>query len=265
MDFLSEIIGLKKARLARARESCGTDELRAAALEARRAAEPHALRCALAREGINIIAEMKRASPSRGVIRADASPAEMARAYQSGGAAAISVLTEEDRFRGSLDDLREVRAAASLPVLRKDFIFDEYQLYEAATAGADALLLIVAALDDASLARLLRITEDELRMDALVEVHTADELRRAVAGGASIIGVNNRNLRTFEVSLEVSVELAALMPPDALAVAESGLRTREDIERLHALGFKGFLIGESLMRALSPAEALRQLLSSETP
>jgi indole-3-glycerol phosphate synthase len=264
MDFLSEIIGLKKARLARVREACSVEELRAAALKARRVAEPHALRGVLRREGINIIAEMKRASPSRGMIRADARPALIARAYELGGAAAVSVLTEEDRFRGSLADLREVRAAVSLPVLRKDFIFDEYQLYEAAAAGADALLLIVAALDDAALSRLLRIAEEELQMDALVEVHTKDELQRAVSAEAKIIGVNNRNLHTFAVSLEVSVELAGLMPSDALSVAESGLRTRADLERLHALGYSGFLIGESLMRAESPAQALRQLLTSET-
>ncbi len=261
MNFLSSIIELKRARLSRARELCGVEELRVSALEVRREAQPHALRSALEREGINIIAEMKRASPSRGVIRADARPAEMARFYEAGGAAAISVLTEEDRFQGSLEDLREVRAAVSLPLLRKDFIFDEYQLYEAAGAGADALLLIVAALDDETLSRLLRMTEDELQMDALVEVHTAEELRRASAAGAKLIGVNNRNLRTFEVSQDVSVQLARVMPSNALAVSESGLRTGDDLKRLHAIGYKGFLIGESLMRAEHPTQALRALLN----
>lgn len=262
IDFLSNIIELKKARLTRARELCSLEEMRLAALAARRVARPHALRAALEREGINIIAEIKRASPSRGVIRADARPAEIARLYEAGGAAAVSVLTEEDRFRGSLADLREVRATISLPVLRKDFIFAEYQLYEAAAAGADALLLIVAALDDETLARLLRVTEEELQMDALVEAHTVDELRRAVNAGAKLVGVNNRNLHTFEVSLDVSMQLARLMPRDVTAISESGLHTRDDIERLRAVGYKGFLIGESLMRASHPAEALRQLLTS---
>jgi indole-3-glycerol phosphate synthase len=263
MDFLSNIIELKKVRLARARALCGVEELRAAAFETRRGAEPHALRSALEREGINIIAEIKRASPSRGVIRADARPAEIARFYEAGGAAAISVLTEEDCFQGSLDDLREVRAAVSLPLLRKDFIFDEYQLFEAAVAGADALLLIVAVLDDETLSLLLRLTEDDLHMDALVEVHTADELHRASAAGAKLVGVNNRNLHTFEVSQDVSVQLARLMPTDALAVSESGLRTGDDLKRLHAIGYKGFLIGERLMRAENPAQALRALLEVE--
>lgn len=262
IDFLSNIIELKKARLARARALCSIEEVRVAALEARRGAVPHALRAALEREGVNIIAEIKRASPSRGVILADARPAEIARLYEAGGAAAVSVLTEEDRFLGSLEDLREVHASISLPVLRKDFIFEEYQLYEAAAAGADALLLIVAALDDETLARLLRVTVDELKMDALVEAHTADELRRAVDAGAKLVGVNNRNLHTFEVSLDVSAQLARLMPRDVIAISESGLHTSDDLKRLRVVGYKGFLIGESLMRASHPAEALRQLLTS---
>jgi indole-3-glycerol phosphate synthase len=264
VDFLSNIIELKKARLARARELCSIEELRGAALEARRVARPHALRVALEGEGVNIIAEMKRASPSRGMIRADARPADIARLYEAGGAAAVSVLTEEDRFRGSLEDLREVRAAIRLPILRKDFIFEEYQLYEAAAAGADALLLIVAALDDETLAQLLHVTVDELKMDALVEAHTADELRRAVDAGAKLVGVNNRNLHSFEVSLDVSVQLARLMPRDVIAISESGLHTSDDLKRLLAVGYKGFLIGESLMRAEHPAEALSQLLTSST-
>jgi indole-3-glycerol phosphate synthase len=259
MSFLSDIIERKKVRMAEAERLRSVEDLRVAALEARQRAKPHALRAALGSPGINIIAEVKRASPSRGVIRADVNPAELARLYEQGGAAAISVLTEEDRFQGSLDDLREVRAAVALPLLRKDFIFDEYQLYEAAESGADALLLIVAALDDETLVRLRRITEEDLRMDALVEVHTADELRQACASGARLIGVNNRNLHTFEVSLDVSVELARAMPPDVLRISESGLRTRDDLDRLRALGYHGFLIGESLMRAAHPDEALRAL------
>ncbi|HEY9282178.1 MAG TPA: indole-3-glycerol phosphate synthase TrpC, partial [Pyrinomonadaceae bacterium] len=180
-------------------------------------------------------------------------------AYAEGGAAGVSVLTEEDGFRGSLEDLRAARGAVALPLLRKDFIFDEYQIYEAAEAGADAVLLIVAALDDAQLLRLRRLAEDGLRMDALVEVHTADELRRALGCGATLVGVNNRDLHTFKVSLEVSADLARLAPANVLLVSESGLKTRDDLLRLAALGYRGFLVGESLMRAGDPADALRRL------
>jgi indole-3-glycerol phosphate synthase len=261
MDFLTEIISLKRERLSRLKDECATDELRACALAVRSRAPPHALSAAIRdRPGINIIAEIKRASPSKGSIRDDVSPAWMARQYEAGGAAAISVLTEEDRFRGSLDDLREVRRAVRLPLLRKDFIFDEFQLYEAAAAGADALLLIVAALEAEQLSRLVRMTEDVLRMDALVEVHTRDELLKAAQSGATLIGVNNRNLRTFEVSLDTSVELAGLAPPGLMLVSESGLRSHDDLRRLHALGYKGFLVGEILMRAPEPDLALRQLI-----
>ena len=222
---------------------------------------PHALRAALSDEGrLNVIAEVKRASPSKGVIKAEIEPGEVARSYEAGGACAVSVLTEEDRFRGSLEDLRRVRAAVRLPVLRKDFIFDDYQLYEAAESGADALLLIVAALEDDSLARLRRITEDELGMDALVEVHTKEELQRAAACGATLIGVNNRSLHSFEVSLGVSIELAAHAPAGALMISESGLRSSADLLRLRALGYRGFLIGETLMRAGDPEATLRELL-----
>jgi indole-3-glycerol phosphate synthase len=260
MNFLADIIERKKLSLSRAKEARGFEELREQAMAARRAVEPHRLRGALQRGGLNIIAEIKRASPSKGLIRADVLPSLLALAYESGGAAAISVLTEEERFQGSLDDLREVRAAVGIPVLRKDFIFDEFQLYEAAEAGADALLLIVATLDDETLERLNRLTEDDLGMDALVEVHTSEELRRALDSGASLIGVNNRNLQTFEVSLDVSAQLAQEMPRDVTRISESGLRTGADLNHLRALGYDGFLIGESLMRAPDPGHALRELL-----
>jgi indole-3-glycerol phosphate synthase len=169
------------------------------------------------------------------------------------------VLTEEDYFAGSLEDLRAVRATVKLPVLRKDFVFDEYQVYESAAVGADAILLIVAALDDEALARLRKVAEDELQMDALVEVHTGDEMKRAAAAGATLIGVNNRDLRTFEVSLETSVSLARSAPADALLVSESGLHSSSDLQRLREAGYHGFLIGETLMRADDPAAALRNL------
>jgi indole-3-glycerol phosphate synthase len=209
---------------------------------------------------LNVIAEFKRASPSKGVIRADASPAATAAAYVAGGAVAVSVLTEEDGFRGSLEDLRAARAASQLPALRKDFTFDEFQIHEAADAGAAAVLLIVAALDDGRLLRLRRLAEDELRMDALVEAHTEDELRRALDCGATLVGVNNRDLHTFAVSIEVSANLARLAPAGVVLVSESGLRTRDDLVRLHALGYRGFLVGESLMRAGDAARALRELI-----
>ncbi len=262
MDFLAEIIGLKRERLRSSMKDARTaDELRARAQERRESAQPHALSVAIKDDlRINIIAEIKRASPSKGTIRVEIDPVLIARQYEAGGAAAISVLTEEDRFRGSLNDLREVRRAVRLPLLRKDFIFDEFQLYESAAAGADALLLIVAALDDERLARLIHITEEVLRMDALVEVHTREELERALSCGATLIGVNNRNLRTFEVSLNTSIELAQVAPPNLSLVSESGLRTGDDISRLRSLGYKGFLIGETLMRAAEPDMALRELL-----
>lgn len=264
-DFLKRIIEQKRARLARAMSVQTLEELRLAASDVRREMKPHAFRAALARAtDFNIIAEIKRASPSLGNIRSDISPAALAREYESGGARAISVLTEEDHFKGSLEDLREVRACTSLPLLRKDFIVDEWQIYEAAAARADALLLIVAALGDAMLARLRRITEDELGMDALIEVHTGEELQRASACGTKLIGVNNRNLHTFEVTLETSVKLAAHAPHDALLVSESGLRTQADLIRLKSLGYRGFLIGETLMRAAHPSDALRALLAVES-
>ncbi len=261
MDFLSEIIEQKKARLAGAKQKHPVMDLIAQAHDARQSSMPHALRGAIQVRGrVNVIAEIKRASPSRGVIRARVEPASLARSYEAGGAAAISVLTEEDRFQGSLADLCEVRAAVSIPVLRKDFIFDEIQLYETAATGADALLLIVAALDDQSLSRLRGITEDDLGIDALVEVHTAEEMRRATASGATLIGVNNRDLHTFRVSLDVSAQLAHDVPQGVSLISESGMRTGTDIRNLLDLGYSGFLIGETLMRADQPGEALRALL-----
>jgi indole-3-glycerol phosphate synthase len=259
-DFLSKIIERKAERLAEAKAARPFDVVRREADAARADVRQHAFREALEDAGrVNVIAEFKRASPSKGEIRAGASVAETVRAYERGGAAAVSVLTEEDFFRGSLADLREAKASTRLPVLRKDFIFDEYQVFEAAAAGADALLLIVAALDDEALARLLRLTEEELGMDALVEVHTAEELGRALDAGASIVGVNNRDLRTFEVSLKTSTELAGRAPAGTLLVSESGLRGAGDVDRLRSCGFRAFLVGETLMRADDPETALRYL------
>jgi indole-3-glycerol phosphate synthase len=258
MNFLSTIINQKRRRVETAKNSVSPEVIRLMARNARDVAPPRALVNALSDEDrINIIAEFKRKSPSKGEIRSGADPASMARAYETAGAAAVSVLTEEDYFDGSLDDLRAVRQAISLPVVRKDFIFEEYQVYESAAAGADALLLIVAALDDETLVRLRRITEDELGMDALVEVHTREEMDRAVKSGAKIIGVNNRNLGTFAVSLETSVRLAPIADSNILLVSESGIESGTDLRRLYDLGYRGFLIGESLMRADDPQRVLR--------
>lgn len=259
VDFLSKITASKRLRIAVARRAVPIDSIQEEATKARIGAKSHALLVALSDVGrINIIAEFKRRSPSKGTIRENADAATMARSYESAGAAAISVLTEEDYFEGSLDDLHAVREAVSIPILRKDFIVDEYQVYESAGAGADALLLIVAALDDETLDRLLRLTEDELGMDALVEVHTKEEMDRAITNGARLIGVNNRDLRTFNVSTETSVQLARFAPADAVLVSESGLNP-DEVGNLRAVGYKGFLVGEALMRAADPERQLRAL------
>jgi indole-3-glycerol phosphate synthase len=261
-NFLSEIIARKRRTVAKLRTNCDTKALRARAVEIRQNAAAHRLRETLnsISSHLKIVAEFKRASPSVGIIRNDLFPARVARAYERGGACAISVLTDEDYFTGSIDDLRAIRSSTSLPVLRKDFIVDPIQIYEAAIAGADAILLVVAALDDASLGELRKAAEDECGLDALIEVHTSDELRRALNAGAKIIGVNNRDLQTFEVSLSTSERLIAEAPPDKLLLSESGLRDAEQLRHLHALGFHGFLIGEALMRAKNPETALRDLL-----
>jgi indole-3-glycerol phosphate synthase len=209
----------------------------------------------LRRPGARVIAECKRRSPSRGVLRSEYDPAAIANGYQAAGAAAISVLTEPTFFDGSLDHLRAVRGAVEVPVLCKDFLVTEGQLLEARAAGADAVLLIVAALDEASLAR-LSITARALGLAALVEVHDREELERALGAGADVVGVNSRNLRTLEVSGAVFDELAPIVPPGVIAVAESGLRSAADLVRLHALRYDAFLIGERLMSDDDPGAAL---------
>jgi indole-3-glycerol phosphate synthase len=260
MNILSDIIDQKRLRVETAKGAVSLEVVRLMAQQVRRSANPHALLGALKEEGrSNIIAEFKRRSPSKGEIRSGADPEGIAKAYESAGAAAVSVLTEEDYFDGSLDDLRAICQAVSLPVLRKDFIFEEYQVYESAAAGADALLLIVAALDDGTLGRLRHLTENELGMDALVEVHNREEMDRAIATGARLIGVNNRNLKTFAVSLDTSVELAPFSQNSVVLISESGIESAEDIQRLSHLGYRGFLIGETLMRAADPESALREL------
>ena len=257
--FLTEIIELKKKRLEIAKANQDFEELKTLAIVKRETAEKHRLRGNLQRNQINIIAEIKRASPSKGVINDKIDVAKTARNYEKGGACAISVLTEEDRFKGSLEDLRTARDAVNLPILRKDFIFDEFQIYEAAEAGADVILLIAAMLDDEVLQKLHRLAEHDLGLDALVEVHTLEELERVKKIGATIIGVNNRDLHSFKVSLDVSRELIKHAPKDALMITESGLSSREDLLELKNLGYKGFLIGETLMRSGNAAEMLKSL------
>lgn len=211
--------------------------------------------------GIGVIAELKRRSPSKGVIREVYDPVAIARSYESAGATALSVLTEEDFFDGSLAHLRAVRGALPLiPVLRKDFVFDEYQLFESAEAGATAVLLIVAILSDSLLKHLIELSS-QLGLDALVEVHSEQEFVRALRAGAKIIGVNNRDLTTFSVDLNTSVRLAQMAAPDTMLISESGISGREDIERLRQTGFSAFLVGEHFMKAEDPGQALRELLS----
>lgn len=214
---------------------------------------------AVSGEGLGIIAELKQASPSAGVLRADYQPAAIARGYAAAGAAALSVLTEEDFFKGSLDHLREVRQATALPILRKDFIVDAYQVYEAAAARADAILLIVAALTDHEVREWIKLAES-LKLAALVEVHTEEETHRAVDAGAEIIGVNNRNLRTLAVDLETSLRLRALIPASCIAVSESGIKTAADLTRLSSAGYNAVLIGERFITQPDPGKELADLL-----
>lgn len=216
---------------------------------------------ALAAGGISVIAEFKRASPSKGDIRTDADMAMVAGAYERAGAAAMSVLTEERHFKGSLDDLRVARQACGLPLLRKDFIIDGYQLLEAAAAGADAVLLIVAALTDDQLAGLLEEAE-ATGLECLVEVHDSTELERALAAGPAMIGINNRDLGTFSVDLETSLNLIELMPDEVIVVSESGIRERDDVARLDEAGIDAILIGETLMRSSDPGSKISELLSA---
>lgn len=265
-NFLSKIIEKKRERLAEAEQARPLEELRREALNARTRARRHAFREALSEAGrVNVIAEFKRASPSKGEIRAGASARETARAYERGGAAAVSVLTEADFFRGSLGDLAEVKESVRLPLLRKDFIVEDYQVYESAAVGADALLLIVAALDDATLARLRALAEDELGLDALVEVHTEEELRRASAAGARIVGVNNRDLDTLVTDVTLAPRLRPMVPPECVFVAESGVSTPDHIAALAAARVDAVLIGEALLRAPDPGARVRQLVVAGRP
>ncbi|MDP9054265.1 MAG: indole-3-glycerol phosphate synthase TrpC [Acidobacteriota bacterium] len=242
------------------------EELRAATVpvaELRRAAEASLpgrrdFAAALRAQRPTIIAEIKQASPSKGVLIQDFRPVDLARQYAAGGAAALSVLTDADFFQGSLADLKAARSACALPVIRKDFTIDEYQIFEAAAAGADAILLIAAILDPGQL-RAFRELASSLRLAALVEVHDRPELDVALASGAEIVGVNNRDLRTFQVSLSTSLDLASSIPSSVIKVSESGIFHAADIQTLVAAGYNAFLVGEHLVKSGDPTHALREL------
>ncbi len=253
-DILARIVERKKAEVAEKLEQRRSLEMTAALQNGQR----RDFRAALALRAPAIIAEIKRASPSRGVLCQDFNPGAQARAYSAGGAAALSVLTDRNFFQGSLGDLKMARATAPLPVLRKDFTIDEIDVVEAAAAGADAVLLIAAILTAQQIEQLRRAAE-RYRMAALVEVHDEAELEKALEAGATVIGVNSRNLRTFEVSLETAERLAAKLPREAVRVAESGIHGRADVERLMAAGYQAFLVGEHLMKSGDPKRAIEEL------
>jgi len=254
-DILARIVDHKRAELVQDAPRCGELEARAAARTDQRD-----FRRALTAQPPAIIAEIKKASPSKGVLADHFDPASIARRYSSGGAAALSVLTDRQFFQGSLDDLETARAAVSRPVLRKDFTLDPFHVIEAAAHGADAILLIAALLEEKEM-RDLRELAARYRMAALVEVHDTSELETALASGAEIVGVNNRNLHTFEVTLETSLRLAEKIPANVIKVSESGIQARADVARLAAAGFQAFLVGEHLMKSADPEAALRELRS----
>jgi indole-3-glycerol phosphate synthase len=256
LGVLGEIVARTRERVRERKAAVPLEQLLASAPPA---TSHRAFGHALSRVSVNVIAEFKRRSPSRGLIREDLAPEDLAGAYETAGAAALSVLTEEDYFAGSLEDLGRARAATLLPVLRKDFVVDPYQVWEAAIRGADAVLLIVAALSDAEL-RSLSETAEGAGLETLVEVHDREELDRALAVGCSIVGVNNRNLKSMAVDLEIALGLAAAIPDQVVAVAESGITTGDDVLRLRGAGFDAFLVGEHLMRAPDPGMALAALL-----
>jgi indole-3-glycerol phosphate synthase len=259
-DLLEAIVAATRARV----EAAASREPRSLLERRALARTPNSVGFAerVARRGsLNVIAECKRRSPSRGVLRTAYDPVEIATGYERAGAAAISVLTEPGFFDGSLDHLVAVRQAVTIPLLRKDFLVDEYQLLEARAAGADAILLIVAVLDDRLLGSLSRAAKD-LELAALVEVHDVDECRRAIDSGATIIGVNNRNLRSLQVDLHASRDVAGLLPPDVIGISESGLKTPSDLQTMKDLGYRAFLMGERFMLEPDPGAALAGLIES---
>ncbi|NQU38450.1 MAG: indole-3-glycerol phosphate synthase TrpC [Lentisphaerae bacterium] len=255
MDILEQIMAERRVAVDQARQEVPLEALRERATDR----EHHSLRSALERSGTSIVAEMKQASPSAGLLRPHYDPAALAMLYAANGACAISVLTEPRHFMGSAAHLTAVRAAVALPLLRKDFMCDPYQVVEAAAWGADVVLLIVAALEDDRM-RLLFEAAGEWGLEVLVEAHNADELERALRLEAAIVGVNSRNLKTLTTDLAVAHALSSLIPKERLSIAESGIKSRDDIESLTAKGYDGFLIGESIVRHEDPASKLRELV-----
>ena len=254
--ILDDIVAHKRQELA---STVAASPLESVERQALAAPPPRDFRAALAKPGMSLIAEIKRSSPTKGLFAADFQPERLAREYEAAGASAISVLTDQRFFGGSLADLASVRGSVSLPCLRKDFLFDLYQVFEARAHGADAILLIVAILDDATLRRLRRLGSD-LGMASLVEVHTETELERALAADADIIGVNNRDLRTFEVDLRTTERLRRRIPADRIVAGLSGISTRDDVALLESWGVAAMLVGESLMRSGDVKSKVAELL-----
>jgi indole-3-glycerol phosphate synthase len=260
--ILDKIVVTKRQEIALARQAVPLGQLQR---EAENAPTPRDFFAVLAAPGpIKLIAEVKKASPSKGVIRADFDPVAIAQSYQQHGAACLSVLTDEQYFQGHLNYLRDIRSAVTIPVLRKDFILDEYQLWEARAAGADAVLLIAECLDDCNLRKLFNRTV-ELGMTPLVELYEPDNLQRVFDAGATLIGINNRNLHTFEVDLQHTVRLRQRVPDQCVLVAESGIHTRADVQLLEANGIDAMLVGESLMRQSNIGQAVDALLGKGEP
>ena len=258
-DVLKKILRRKVEEIAAA---CDSESISALSLRAQGASPPRgfldAMQAKISQGQSAVIAEVKKASPSKGVIRADFDPAEIARSYESGGAACLSVLTDKDFFQGSPEYLQMARSACALPVIRKDFIIDQYQVYEARAMGADCILLIVAALGDAMLAELYGLAQ-HLGMDVLIEVHDQVELERAMQLTPPMIGINNRNLRTFDVSLTATIDMLHNIPEECLLITESGILAQDDVLLMRRHGVNAFLVGEAFMRADSPGAALEAL------
>ena len=263
-DFLQIIVEHKKQEIAASKHRLPERQLR------ENARVPRKKRMFLQKlaqpgpSGANIIAEIKRASPSKGVICPDLNPVTYAVEYERGGAAALSVLTDGPHFKGSIQDLKSARKSTTLPVLRKDFMISSYQIYESAVMGADAILLIVRILDLQQLKEYLDLC-DELQMDALVEVHSEKDMEKATRAGAKLIGINNRNLRSFETDIHTSIRMNSLLEPHQVAVAASGIRSRKDIKKMNSSGIWNFLIGERLVRAKHPGAFLKSLMGEDSP